>query len=109
MLFIKNRITNDSYSRSKYLRAEIMWQLNITVLNGLLFSTPTLPRISFERMIVSWHPRFDRCPKPGPVFPSLEILICYVSDAGDGYKVETIKRQIDSCSCRLQHQLVCSR
>jgi hypothetical protein len=67
MFYIKN---NNSYSRSKYLRALFAEnkhvQLNInkisfvtnggklklyTVVNGLIFPTPTQPRISFERPI----------------------------------------------------------
>jgi hypothetical protein len=75
MFYIKNRITNDSFSPIKYLRAPFL-KTNMfnhvpikhkqvsfvsnggkfklyTIPNGLLFSTPTQPMISFERMIFS--------------------------------------------------------
>jgi hypothetical protein len=74
MFYIKNRITNDSYPRSKYLRAPFADNKHVkyvaikhkqmsfmsnggkfklySVLNGLLFLTPIQPRISFERMIL---------------------------------------------------------
>jgi hypothetical protein len=77
MFYIKNRITNGSYSRSKYLRAAFAKNKHIqlcehkqmvfvsnggkfkhyTVPNGILFSTLTQPRFSFERMIF-----IQRCP-----------------------------------------------
>jgi hypothetical protein len=69
MFYIK--ITNDSYSRSKYLRAPFAENKHVpvkhkqmsfvsnggkfklyTVLNNLLFSTPTQPRILFDCMIL---------------------------------------------------------
>jgi hypothetical protein len=65
------KITNDSHSRSKYLRAPFAENKHVpikhkqmsfvsnggkfklyTVLNSLLFSTPTPPRISFDCMIL---------------------------------------------------------
>jgi hypothetical protein len=71
MFYIKNRITNNSNSRSKYLRAPFPKNNYVSIKhkqmsfvsnggkfklyivpNGLLFSTPTQPRFSFERMIV---------------------------------------------------------
>jgi hypothetical protein len=73
MFYIKNKTTNDSYSRSKYLRApfvenmfnhvpikhkQMSFMSNsgkfkfYTVLSGLIFPTPTQPRISFERAIL---------------------------------------------------------
>jgi hypothetical protein len=70
MFYIKNRITNDSYSRSKYLRTPFAENNHVpikhkqmsfvsnggkfkfyTVPNDLLSSKPTQPRFSFERRI----------------------------------------------------------
>jgi hypothetical protein len=77
MFYIRNRITNDSHSRSKYLR-DLLVKTNTfnyvpikykqmsfmsnggkfklyTVSNDLLSSTPTQPRFSFERSISSQY------------------------------------------------------
>jgi hypothetical protein len=81
MFYIGNRITSDSYSRSKYLghpfvktnmfhyvpikHKQLSFMSNggifklYTVPNGLLFSSLTQPRFSFERMLPT------ECPKNG--------------------------------------------
>jgi hypothetical protein len=76
MFYIGNRITSDSYSRSKYLghplvktnmfhyvpikHKQLSFMSNggifklYTVPNGLLFSSLTQPRFSFERMLPTY-------------------------------------------------------
>jgi hypothetical protein len=49
MFYIKNKITKDSYSRSKNLTAPFAENKHV---QSFTFSTPTQPRLSFERMIV---------------------------------------------------------
>jgi hypothetical protein len=76
MFYIRNTITNDSHSRSKYLKGpfgknkhnyvpikykQMSFMSNgekfklYTVSNDLLSSTPTQPRFSFERSISSQY------------------------------------------------------